>query len=54
MLLAPSDLAVFNNMVTPVEEEAYDILKYRSVRTPPLRSPMSGRAPKRRLITPIP
>ncbi|XP_067432332.1 PDZ domain-containing protein 7-like isoform X1 [Thunnus thynnus] len=54
MLLAPSDLAVFNNMVTPVEVEAYDILKYRSVRTPPLRSPMSGRAPKRRLITPIP
>ncbi|XP_051273423.1 PDZ domain-containing protein 7 [Dicentrarchus labrax] len=54
MLLPPSDLSAFNNMVTPIEVEAYDILKYRSIRTPPLRSPMSGRAPKRRLITPIP
>ncbi|XP_058477276.1 PDZ domain-containing protein 7-like [Solea solea] len=54
MLLPPHDLNAFNNMVTPIEVEAYDILKYRSVRTPPLRSPMSGRAPKRRLITPIP
>ncbi|XP_039992061.1 PDZ domain-containing protein 7-like isoform X2 [Xiphias gladius] len=54
MLLPPSDLCVFNNTVTPIEGEAYDILKYRSVRTPPLRSPTSGRAPKRRLITPIP
>ncbi|XP_030611048.1 PDZ domain-containing protein 7-like [Archocentrus centrarchus] len=54
MLLLPSDLSVFNNMVTAVEAEAYDILKYRSVRTPPLRSPISGRAPRRRLITPIP
>uniref|UniRef100_A0A672GXZ7 PDZ domain containing 7 n=1 Tax=Salarias fasciatus TaxID=181472 RepID=A0A672GXZ7_SALFA len=54
MLLPPSDLGVFNSMVTAVEVEAYDILKYRSVRTPPLRSPISGRAPKRRLITPIP
>lgn len=86
MLLPPSDLSLFNNTVTPIEVEAYDILKYRSsacdtswvnynkqisseqswlrsllffllciaVRTPLLRSPMSGRAPKRRLITPIP
>ncbi|GLD60094.1 PDZ domain-containing protein 7 [Lates japonicus] len=54
MLLPPSDLSVFNNTVTPIEVDAYDILKYRSLRTPPLRSPMSGRAPKRRLITPIP
>lgn len=30
MLLPPSDLSDFNNMVTPVEAEAYDILKYRS------------------------
>ena len=30
MLLPPSDLRVFNNMVTPIEVEAYDILKYRS------------------------
>ncbi|XP_016889613.1 PDZ domain-containing protein 7 [Cynoglossus semilaevis] len=54
VLLPPSDLSLFNNMVTTIEAEAYDILKFRSVRTPPLRSPMSGRAPKRRLITPIP
>uniref|UniRef100_A0A671YC26 PDZ domain containing 7 n=1 Tax=Sparus aurata TaxID=8175 RepID=A0A671YC26_SPAAU len=54
MLLPPSDLSLFNNTVTPIEVEAYDILKYRSIRTPLLRSPMSGRAPKRRLITPIP
>uniref|UniRef100_A0A8D3C013 PDZ domain containing 7 n=1 Tax=Scophthalmus maximus TaxID=52904 RepID=A0A8D3C013_SCOMX len=54
MLLPPSDLSVFNNMVAPIEVEAYDILKCRSVRTPPLRSPTSGRAPRRRLITPIP
>ncbi|XP_051795855.1 PDZ domain-containing protein 7 [Acanthochromis polyacanthus] len=54
MLLPPSDLSLFNNMVTTIEVEAYDILKYRSIRTPPLRSPTSGRAPKRRLITPIP
>ncbi|KAF6730000.1 PDZ domain-containing protein 7 [Oryzias melastigma] len=54
LLLAPVDLSVFNSIVTSVEVEAYDILKYRSVRTPPLRSPASGRAPKRRLITPIP
>lgn len=30
MLVAPSDLTTFNNMVTPYEVEAYDILKYRS------------------------
>ncbi|XP_036937166.1 PDZ domain-containing protein 7-like [Acanthopagrus latus] len=54
MLLPPSDLSLFNNTVTPIEVEAYDILKYRSIRTPLLRSPTSGRAPKRRLITPIP
>ncbi|XP_067100833.1 PDZ domain-containing protein 7-like [Osmerus mordax] len=54
MLIPPIDLVVFNNMVAPFEVEAYDILKYRSVRSPPLRSPQSGRAPKRHLITPIP
>lgn len=30
MLLPPSDLSDFNNMVTPIEVEVYDILKYRS------------------------
>ncbi|XP_077358714.1 PDZ domain-containing protein 7-like isoform X2 [Festucalex cinctus] len=54
MLLPAAHLREFNSTVEAVEVEAYDILKYRSVRTPPLRSPVSGRAPKRRLITPIP
>ncbi|XP_071758001.1 PDZ domain-containing protein 7 [Centroberyx gerrardi] len=54
MLVPPSDLSAFNDMVTSFEVEAYDILKYRSLSTPPLRSPTSGRAPKRHLITPIP
>ncbi|XP_057682081.1 PDZ domain-containing protein 7-like [Corythoichthys intestinalis] len=54
MLLPAAHLQEFNSTVEAVEVEAYDILKYRSVRTPPLRSPASGRAPKRRLITPIP
>ncbi|XP_053728348.1 PDZ domain-containing protein 7-like [Synchiropus splendidus] len=54
VLLPPSDLEVFNNKVKPIEAEAYELLKYRSVRTPPLRSPMTTRVPKRRLITPIP
>ncbi|XP_029312197.1 PDZ domain-containing protein 7-like [Cottoperca gobio] len=54
LLLPPPDLSAFNNMVTPIEVEAYDILKYRSIKAPLLRSPTSGRAPKRRLITPIP
>lgn len=30
MLLPPSDLSDFNSMVTPIEVEAYDILKCRS------------------------
>ncbi|XP_051927809.1 PDZ domain-containing protein 7-like [Hippocampus zosterae] len=54
MLLPAAHLREFNSTVEAVEVEAYDILKYRSVRTPPLRSPTSGRAPKRHLITPIP
>ncbi|KAK5851152.1 hypothetical protein PBY51_001968 [Eleginops maclovinus] len=54
MLLPPPHLSAFNNLVTPIEVEAYDILKYRSIKTPLLRSPTSGRVPKRRLITPIP
>lgn len=30
MLLPPADLSEFNNTATPIETEAYDILKYRS------------------------
>ncbi|XP_068610576.1 PDZ domain-containing protein 7-like [Brachionichthys hirsutus] len=54
MLLPPPDLSAFNSVVTPVEAEAYEVLKHRSIRSPPLRSPASGRAPKRHLVTPVP
>ncbi|XP_036403226.1 PDZ domain-containing protein 7-like [Megalops cyprinoides] len=54
MLIPPTDLGRFDSMVIPFELEAYDILKSRSVRSPALRSPRSGRAPRRYLITPIP
>ncbi|XP_059388915.1 PDZ domain-containing protein 7 [Carassius carassius] len=46
-LVSSSDLLLFNSMVSPSEEEAYDILKSRSRRS----SPQSGHAP---LVTPAP
>uniref|UniRef100_A0A671LNB2 Uncharacterized LOC107659698 n=1 Tax=Sinocyclocheilus anshuiensis TaxID=1608454 RepID=A0A671LNB2_9TELE len=49
-----SDLLLFNSMVSPFEEDAYDILKSRSRRSSPLRSPQSGHAPRRHLVTPVP
>ncbi|KAI4888879.1 hypothetical protein NFI96_018541 [Prochilodus magdalenae] len=54
MLVVKDDLQQFNGMVAPLEEEAYDILKRRSRRSSPLRSPQAGHAPKRHLITPVP
>ncbi|XP_066549610.1 PDZ domain-containing protein 7 [Amia ocellicauda] len=54
MLIPPTDLGRFDSMVMPFEVEAYDILKSRSVRSPVLRSPLMGTAPRRHLITPIP
>ncbi|KAI1894262.1 hypothetical protein AGOR_G00114000 [Albula goreensis] len=54
MLIHPTDLGRFDSMVVPFEMEAYDILKSRSVRSPVLRSPQTGLAPRRHLITPIP
>ncbi|XP_036403354.1 PDZ domain-containing protein 7-like [Megalops cyprinoides] len=54
MLIHPTDLGRFDSMVVPFEVEAYDILKSRSVRSPVLRSPRTGLAPRRHLITPIP
>ncbi|KAG7324788.1 hypothetical protein KOW79_011104 [Hemibagrus wyckioides] len=54
MLVPQEDLQQFNNLVKPFEEEAYDILKRRSRRSSPLRSPKAGHAPKRHLITPVP
>ncbi|XP_069045377.1 PDZ domain-containing protein 7 [Lepisosteus oculatus] len=53
-LITPTDLGRFDSMVMPFELEAYDILKSRSVRSPALRSPRDGLAPRRHLITPIP
>ncbi|XP_073684068.1 PDZ domain-containing protein 7 [Garra rufa] len=53
-LVSSTDLPLFNSMVSPFEEEAYDILKSRSRRSSPLRSPQSGHAPRRHLITPVP
>ncbi|XP_026131999.1 PDZ domain-containing protein 7 isoform X2 [Carassius auratus] len=46
-LVSSSDLLLFNSMVSPSEEDAYDILKSRSRRS----SPQSGHAP---LVTPAP
>ncbi|MCJ8738844.1 hypothetical protein PDJAM_G00040380 [Pangasius djambal] len=54
MLVPKEDLQLFNSMVQPFEEEAYHILKRRSRRSSPLRSPKAGHAPKRHLITPVP
>ncbi|XP_062851179.1 PDZ domain-containing protein 7a [Trichomycterus rosablanca] len=54
MIIPPTDVGRFDSMVMPFELEAYDILKSRSVRSPALRSPRHGGAPRRHLITPIP
>ncbi|KAI1887059.1 hypothetical protein AGOR_G00202130 [Albula goreensis] len=54
MLILPTDLGRFDSMVLPFEQEAYDILKSRSVRSPALRTPQSGLTPRRHLITPVP
>ncbi|XP_058650658.1 PDZ domain-containing protein 7 isoform X3 [Onychostoma macrolepis] len=53
-LVSCSDLPLFNSMVSPFEEDAYDILKRRSRRSSPLRSPQLGHAPRRHLVTPVP
>ncbi|KAK6487257.1 PDZ domain-containing protein 7-like [Huso huso] len=56
-IILPTDLGRFDSMVIPFELEAYDILKSRAgreVRSPVLRTPQNGLAPKRHLITPIP
>uniref|UniRef100_A0A8C2GIM8 PDZ domain-containing protein n=1 Tax=Cyprinus carpio TaxID=7962 RepID=A0A8C2GIM8_CYPCA len=53
-LVSSSDLLLFNSMVSPFEEDAYDILKSRSRRSSPLRSPQTGHAPRHHLVTPVP
>ncbi|XP_025925464.1 PDZ domain-containing protein 7 [Apteryx rowi] len=53
-LVAPTDLGRFDSMVMPLELEAYDALKSRSVRSPALRPAHHDVPPKRHLITPVP
>ncbi|XP_043087148.1 PDZ domain-containing protein 7 [Puntigrus tetrazona] len=54
-LVSSADLPLFNSMVSPFEEGAYDVLKSRSCRSSPLRSLSSVRPrPQRHLITPVP
>ncbi|XP_075468571.1 PDZ domain-containing protein 7 [Ascaphus truei] len=53
-LIALTDLGRFDSMVIPLELEAYDALKSRSVRTPALWSAQHDTPPKRHLITPVP
>ncbi|XP_031416698.1 PDZ domain-containing protein 7 [Clupea harengus] len=54
LLIPVTDLELFDSLVAPFEQEAYEILKSRSLRSPPLRSPLCGRTPRRHLITPVP
>uniref|UniRef100_A0A8C9WDI4 PDZ domain containing 7a n=1 Tax=Scleropages formosus TaxID=113540 RepID=A0A8C9WDI4_SCLFO len=54
ILIHPTEMGHFDSMVLPFELEAYEILKSRSFRSPALRSPRAGRAPRRHLITPVP
>ncbi|XP_042314433.1 PDZ domain-containing protein 7 [Sceloporus undulatus] len=53
-VIAPTDLGRFDSMVVPVELEAYDALKSRTVRSPALRPAQHEIPPKRHLITPVP
>ncbi|XP_048842617.1 PDZ domain-containing protein 7-like [Brienomyrus brachyistius] len=54
MLIPPTDLERFDSAVGLVEEEAYGLLRSRAARSPALRSPRTGPAPRKQLITPIP
>ncbi|NXC44668.1 PDZD7 protein, partial [Penelope pileata] len=53
-LVAPTDLGRFDSMVMPLELEAFDALKSRSVRSPALRPAHHEVPPRRHLITPVP
>ncbi|XP_068805917.1 PDZ domain-containing protein 7 isoform X2 [Struthio camelus] len=53
-VVAATDLGRFDSMVMPLELEAYDALKSRSVRSPALRPAHHDVPPKRHLITPVP
>ncbi|NXH69932.1 PDZD7 protein, partial [Hydrobates tethys] len=53
-VVAATDLGRFDSMVMPLELEAFDALKSRSVRSPALRPAHHDVPPKRHLITPVP
>ncbi|XP_051475322.1 LOW QUALITY PROTEIN: PDZ domain-containing protein 7 [Apus apus] len=53
-VVATTDLGRFDSMVMPLELEAFDALKSRSVRSPALRPAHHDVPPKRHLITPVP
>ncbi|XP_032346965.1 PDZ domain-containing protein 7 isoform X3 [Camelus ferus] len=53
-VVAPTDLGRFDSMVMPVELEAFEALKSRTVRPPALRPARQDTPPKRHLITPVP
>ncbi|XP_069467758.1 PDZ domain-containing protein 7 isoform X2 [Ambystoma mexicanum] len=53
-LLTSTDLGRFESMVIPLELEAYDALKSRTVRSTALRPTQHDTPPKRHLITPVP
>ncbi|XP_057277018.1 PDZ domain-containing protein 7 isoform X2 [Pezoporus wallicus] len=53
-VVAPTDLGRFDSMVMPLELEAFDALKSRSVRSPALRPAHHDVPPRRHLITPVP
>ncbi|KAL4612928.1 PDZ domain-containing protein 7 [Arapaima gigas] len=54
MLIPPEDLKHFDSLVLPVEEEAYSILRSRSLSSPALRSARTGMPPRKHLVTPVP
>ncbi|XP_021564100.1 PDZ domain-containing protein 7, partial [Carlito syrichta] len=51
-VVAPTDLGRFDSMVMPVELEAFEALKSRTVRPPVLRPARQDTPPKRHLVTP--
>ncbi|XP_053305918.1 PDZ domain-containing protein 7 [Spea bombifrons] len=54
-LIALTDLGRFDSMVIPLEQDAYDALKSRSVSSPVLRPTQhDDTLPKRHLVTPVP
>ncbi|XP_030044744.1 PDZ domain-containing protein 7-like, partial [Microcaecilia unicolor] len=53
-VIAAADLGRFDSIVTPVELEAYEVLKSRAVTSAALRPTRHDTPPKRHLITPVP